>query len=132
MGEGAIPISERTGRIAILAVLVLAAALRIYDAGSQLWYDEIRTVVSSMREPLGTILTHFPSNNDHVLYSALAHLATIPFGETAAAVRSPAVLMGIASILLIYSCGNKVTNRFELMRRAFSGPPQRAATTAVH
>ena len=121
MGEGAIPISERTGRIAILAVLVLAAALRIYDAGSQLWYDEIRTVVSSMREPLGTILTHFPSNNDHVLYSALAHLATIPFGETAAAVRSPAVLMGIASILLIYSCGNKVTNRFEALSAALLG-----------
>ena len=43
MGEGAIPISERTGRIAILAVVVLAAILRIYDAGSQLWYDEIRS-----------------------------------------------------------------------------------------
>ncbi len=121
MGEGAIPISERTGRIAILAVVVLAAILRIYDAGSQLWYDEIGTVVSSIREPLGTILTHFPSNNDHVLYSALAHVATSLMGETAAAVRTPAVLLGIASIWLIWSFGKDVTNRFEALSAAMLG-----------
>jgi mannosyltransferase len=119
--EGVISISERGATIAIAAIVVLAAALRIYDANSQLWYDEIATTVSSIREPLGTIVTHFPSNNDHVLYSVLSHLAISAFGETAAAIRSPAILLGIASILLIYSCGVRVTNRFEALAAALVG-----------
>lgn len=121
MGEGPIPISQRAGWMAITAIVVLAAALRLYDAGSQLWYDEIRTLVTSIREPLGTILTHFPSNNDHVLYSALAHLAMSVLGETAAAVRLPAVLLGIASIFLVFSFGREVTNRFEALSAALLG-----------
>lgn len=96
-----------------LAAVLLGAILRIYGMGEQLWYDEIHTVVTSVRQPLATILTHFPSNNDHVLYSALANLAISAFGDTPWAVRLPAVVLGIVSIPLLYLLGKQVTNRFE-------------------
>lgn len=100
------------------ATLILAAVLRFIDANSQMWFDEIITVVRSVRQPLGEIVTHFPSNNDHVLYSVLANLSVSAFGEHPWVVRLPAILAGVLSIGLIYSCGTKVTNRYEALSAA--------------
>jgi hypothetical protein len=52
----------------IVAMLVMvAAALRLYDLGDGLWYDEITTLVQYVRLPVGQILTTFDSQNQHVL-----------------------------------------------------------------
>jgi 4-amino-4-deoxy-L-arabinose transferase-like glycosyltransferase len=97
----------------LLAALVVGAALRIYQADAQLWYDEITTLVHSVRAPLSTIATHFPSNNDHVLYSVLANLSISALGDHPWTVRLPAILLGIASIPLLFVFGKQVTTRFE-------------------
>jgi mannosyltransferase len=97
-----------------LAVLVaLGAALRFYALGSPLWFDEILTLLESVRLPLSRIVTHFPGNNDHPLYSVLAHLSVQAFGETAWALRLPAALFGVAAIPLLYVLGVAVTQRRE-------------------
>ena len=67
----------------LTAILLIGVALRIYGLNSGLWYDEIVTLVESVRPPLREIVTHFPSNNDHPLYSVLAHLSIGIFGEHA-------------------------------------------------
>jgi mannosyltransferase len=100
--------------LAALGLLViLGTALRLYQLGTALWYDEIVTVLLSVRPALGTILTHFPGNNDHPLYSVLAHLCVSLFGENPWALRIPAALFGIASIPLLYLLGTEVTSRLE-------------------
>jgi 4-amino-4-deoxy-L-arabinose transferase-like glycosyltransferase len=105
--------------IALLALaVVVAAALRFVGGGDQLWFDEIATLVSSVREPLTVIMTHFPSDNDHVFYSVLAHISVALGGETPLMVRLPAILLGIASIPLIYAMGTKITTRFEALAGA--------------
>src|SRR5262249_35124820 len=44
----------------LTAILLIGAALRIYGLNSRLWYDEIVTLVESVRPPLREIVTHFP------------------------------------------------------------------------
>ena len=113
--------SKQYGRvIGVLAVLlVIGAALRIYTLDSGLWFDEIKTLVLSVRSPLGTIVTEFPSNNVHVLYSVLAHLSITVFGESPWALRLPALLFGIASIPVLYLLGSVVTSRSEALLATF-------------
>jgi 4-amino-4-deoxy-L-arabinose transferase-like glycosyltransferase len=104
----------RPTEIAFLAVLVVVGAgLRVYRSDTGLWYDEIVTLLDSVRPPLLRIVTHFPSNNDHPLYSVIAHLSVSIFGTTPFALRLPAVLFGVAAIPLLYFVGRAVTGRFE-------------------
>lgn len=100
--------------IAFLCTLAaIGTGLRLYRLETGLWFDEIATLLESVRRPLGQIVTHFPSNNDHPLYSVLAHVAVSTFGESPWALRLPAVLFGVAAIPLLYACGIAVTNRLE-------------------
>jgi 4-amino-4-deoxy-L-arabinose transferase-like glycosyltransferase len=91
----------------------VGAGLRIYGIDTSLWYDEIVTLLDSVRSPLVRILTHFPSNNDHPLYSAIAHVSVSVLGESPLALRLPAALFGVAAIPLLYFVGRAVTDRLE-------------------
>jgi mannosyltransferase len=102
-------------RAAILAVLVLAAALRFHDLGNQLWFDEIDTLVHYARRPLGVIVTTFDSQNQHLLYSVLARISCATFGEGAFALRLPAALFGVASLWSLWG----FARRFAPAREAF-------------
>lgn len=98
---------------ALVAILAIAAVARIVGLNDQLWYDEIRTLIDSVRNPVEVIVTHFPSNNNHVLYSLLAHVSIALGGETSFMMRLPAVIFGVVSVWLIHSFGREVTGRFE-------------------
>lgn len=102
----------------LAVVVVLGVGLRLFQLDNGLWYDEIRTLVESVRSPLADLLTHFPGNNNHPLYSVLAHLSIEGFAEHAWSLRLPAVLFGIAAIPMLYVFGTKVTSRFEAVAAA--------------
>lgn len=80
------------------AFSVVAFILRIWDLNSDLWIDEVFTLLDFVRQPLGTIVTSFPSQNQHMLFSLLARFSTDVFGESAWALRLPSVIFGVASI----------------------------------
>ncbi|HYQ72897.1 MAG TPA: glycosyltransferase family 39 protein [Gammaproteobacteria bacterium] len=101
--------------LGLVVLLLVGAVLRIYRVDSGLWFDEIRTVISSVRSPLLEIVTHYPSNNDHLLYSVLAHLSVSVFGEHPWSLRLPALVFGIASIPMLYLLGRTVTSRFDAL-----------------
>jgi 4-amino-4-deoxy-L-arabinose transferase-like glycosyltransferase len=102
----------------LLLLSLIGAALRFYHLDSEMWIDEIMTLVESVRPPLAEILTRFPSGNDHLLYSVMAHLSVSGFGESAWSIRLPAALFGIASIPLLYAFGTQVTTRGEAILAA--------------
>lgn len=105
--------------MAMLALaVVVATALRFVGGNDQLWYDEIVTLVDSVRKPLADIVTHFPSDNGHVFYSVLAHISIGLGGDTPLMLRLPAILFGIASVPLIYMMGTRITSRFEALAAA--------------
>ena len=110
------------GRGTALALLglavVVAAALRLIGGGDQLWFDEIVTLVDSVRKPFSDIVTHFPSDNGHVFYSVLAHISIALGGDTPFMLRLPAILLGIASVPIIYVMGTRITTRFEALAAA--------------
>lgn len=102
----------------LLALLLAATALRFYRLNQGLWLDEILTYTNYARLPYAQIVTTFDSENQHFLYSILAHTSFLLFGESAWALRLPAVLFGVASILALYLLGLEVTSRREALLSA--------------
>ncbi len=98
------PIS-RTAWIVLGVLTVVATALRIPGLNSCMWLDEVLTMVDFARPPIGHILSSFPNQNQHMLFSLLAHASIRIFGESAWAIRLPAVLFGIASIWALFLLG---------------------------
>lgn len=92
----------------VAALLVVGAALRLHRLGEGLWFDEIQTLVDYVRLPLGRIVTTFDSQNQHLLYSISAKLAVAALGESASALRLPAVIFGVASLWAAYRFGREV------------------------
>lgn len=95
--------------------IALAVVLRAIGLNSGLWYDEIRTLLDSVRSPLYQIFTRFPGNNQHTLYSVLAHLSVQAFGEHAWSLRLPAVVLGVATVPMLYLFAREFAGRVEAL-----------------
>jgi len=93
----------------------LGALLRAIGLNQGLWYDEILTLIRSIRPPILQILTEFSGNNQHPLYSVMGHFSVLVFGEHPWSLRLPALLFGVASIPLIYVVGRQFTTRTEAL-----------------
>jgi uncharacterized membrane protein len=92
----------------LAATLAVALLLRTYGIDASLWYDEIDTLVHHTRQPVSAMLTTYPSLNHHVLFTLEAKAALILFGESAWALRLPAVLLGVASVWALWLVARQV------------------------
>jgi len=105
--------------VGVLAVLTVGGlALRAIGLNSQLWYDEIVTLVQSVRLPFAKLISTYPWDNQHTLYSLLAKLCVSVFGESPWALRLMAMLMGTATIPVLYLFGRQVATRREALGSA--------------
>jgi mannosyltransferase len=93
---------------ALAGISIIAFALRLWKLDTSLWLDEILTMVDFVRPPLGHILTSFPNQNQHMLFSILGHASIRLFGESAWALRLPSVFFGVASIWALYLLARKL------------------------
>lgn len=87
----------------LLAVTTLAAALRFHDLGSDLWLDEITTVLDYRNVSPLRVVTEYTSSNNHILNTLLVKAMVSLFGPAEWAIRLPAVLFGIACIPACYA-----------------------------
>lgn len=94
--------SELTRHGYIIGILILATALRLWHLNDSLWYDEILTLTQFVKLPASELIHTYGSLNNHILYTWLAKLSVILFGETAFSLRLPAVLFGVGSIFLAW------------------------------
>lgn len=100
----------------VLMVLLLAGAvLRLYGLEKGLWYDEITAYVKYVRMPVGTLLTTYDSENQHFLYTLFAHACIAWFGDSGWAVRVPAVVFGVGSLLGVYLVGRELLSEREAL-----------------
>jgi len=106
----ALPDSERQpfAWIWLVGLVVVATVLRVLALNQQLWFDEIVTLLDSARKPVWLIITQYGGQNQHTLYSVLAHGSIRLLGEQPWTLRLPAVLFGVASIPALYSFGRLV------------------------
>jgi mannosyltransferase len=99
----------------LLGLAAAATLLRVVALNQQLWFDEIVTLLDSARDPIVRIVTHYGGQNQHMLYSVLAHYSIRLFGEQPWALRLPAVLFGAAGIPALYFFGRLVTTKREAL-----------------
>jgi mannosyltransferase len=111
-GEAA---GERTPWAALIALTIVAVILRAIGLNGGLWLDEILTLVESVRKPLAQIVTVFPGNNQHTLYSVLAHISIRAFGDEPWSLRLPSLLFGAATPLVLYFFAREFTGRIEAL-----------------
>jgi len=105
--------NRRQSAAAVAALTVLAALLRIPGLNSGFWFDELNTVVYSVRAPLLQVATAFPGDYTHPFYGVMAQGAVAAFGEHPWSVRLPAVLFGIATIPVLYLLTSAVSSPLE-------------------
>ena len=99
----------------LLVLTVLAAWLRAIGINSGLWWDEIYFLVTTVRHSLVEIVTVFPGDTQHPLYSVLARMSILAFGEHVWSLRLPAAVFGVASIPALYLLGVSVSTRTEAL-----------------
>jgi hypothetical protein len=99
----------------LLGILAAGTALRMYRLGEGLWLDEVLALEHYFRQPVGAILTTYESQNQHYLYSLLARASLLLLGESAWALRLPAVAFGIASLAALYALGREVSTAREAL-----------------
>jgi mannosyltransferase len=99
----------------LVVLVVFAALLRAVALNQQLWFDEIVTLLDSAHEPISQIVTTYNSQNQHMLYSVLAHCSIYVFGEHPWVLRLPAMLFGVASVPALYFFGRLVTTNREAL-----------------
>jgi len=99
-------------------LLAVAASLRLVHLDAGLWFDEIDTLVHHVARPLREIVSTYESQNQHLFYSVAARLVTSAVGESAWALRLPAVIFGVASIWATHWFGKRVTSRREALLAA--------------
>ena len=99
-------------------ILLLSVAVRLPGLDSQIWLDEIVTLVNYLRLPWYEVLSSYDSANQHLLYSVLGSISIRLFGEHFWSMRLPALLFGVASIWALDWMGRKVTSRRESLLAA--------------
>lgn len=95
----------------LAAATLLGAGLRLADLGSDLWLDEIATVLGHRDLSLIQILTAYTSANNHLLNTLLVRAMVSVFGAAEWAIRLPAVLLGIACIPAQYALARLALGR---------------------
>ena len=112
-GVVAMPSWSRVDYLLASALAILAFALRLPGLNEGLWVDEIATLVSFVRQPPLDIVFGPTNVNNHVLYSLSAHFSIALFGESAWALRLPAVLFGVATVPAAYYLGRQLASQPE-------------------
>ncbi len=88
----------------LLAILIVAAALRLYGLGaSSLWTDEARVAIQSLR-PVSEILVCWPGGLEPPASYLLTHFVLL-FSAGEAVLRLPSALASLVTVWLTYRLG---------------------------
>jgi mannosyltransferase len=100
----------------VLTVLsLIALGLRLWRLNTDLWFDELLTLLNFVRMPVGDIISRLPDQNNHILFSLLSHFSVRLFGESAWALRLPSVLFGVMSLWALFLLGRRVLGTREAL-----------------
>lgn len=84
--------------VALGVAIVSAVVVRVAFLDVPLRYDEATTYDNYVSKPLYVALANYSSPNNHLLNTFLAKVAVTAFGNTEWALRTPALLAGIALV----------------------------------
>lgn len=93
----------RTEAATLAFLIALAAAVRVPLLGRPLGTDEAATVFYYSSRPLALSMSIYGSPNNHLLHTALVHLAMTLFGSAEWIIRGPACIAGIILVPLTFA-----------------------------
>lgn len=97
------PAKWSKGDIGIALMLgLIAAVLRLPNLADSLWWDEINTLVRTVKRGLPVILAFSADGNNHLLNSVGMYVAAKVLGESEWALRVPAFLLSILTPVAAY------------------------------
>jgi uncharacterized membrane protein len=99
-------------------ISLAALLLRLPGLGSQLWLDEILSLLDSYRAPLVQIFTVYPSDSQHPLYALAASAVRGMFGESPLVLRLPSLVFGVATVPMLYVFGRELGPRRQALAAA--------------
>ena len=91
----AVAAEDRLYLWALTALIVLAAAIRLYVIDRPMNYDETYSYLTYASRSLADALSNYSQPNNHLWHTALVHLSTALFGNAPWAIRLPAFLAGV-------------------------------------
>ncbi|HUS17511.1 MAG TPA: glycosyltransferase family 39 protein, partial [Chloroflexia bacterium] len=96
----------------VAVLTLLAGALRAYHLGAEsFWFDEA-DIVQQAQAPLGSLLESFTRAGENgPLYTLLLHFWIFAFGTSERAVRALPMLLGTATIPVLYYAGKRLLDR---------------------
>ncbi len=108
MSPSAAEPSPAATRYALLAIVLVAAALRLPTLGVQsLWFDEAATW-GQVNGSFAEIIYRTSADNYPPLYNVLAWLLVQVLGDAEWVLRLPAALLAIANVPLLYLLGRRI------------------------
>lgn len=96
---------------ALAVILVVALAARIVGLNASLWYDEVLTLTHFVRLPWADLFQNYSSLNNHMFFSLQAKATVDTLGESAWALRLPALVFGMLSLPLIWWMARRAAGR---------------------
>lgn len=102
------PKTSRSSWLVLIGLVVIGSILRLWRLDTDLWFDELLSLLNFIRQPLGEIVTRLPDQNNHILFSLLSHESVRLFGESAWAVRLPSVIFGVLSVVALFLLGRRL------------------------
>ncbi len=87
----------------MLLALAAGAVVRVQGLGDALNHDEVYTWEAFASRSFATIVSYYPVPNNHIFLSILVRLASMLFGQSEVALRSPAFLAGVVSIPALWA-----------------------------
>lgn len=97
----------------LIGLLAVSFLIRLIQLNVGLWIDEILTLLEFARLPMGELVTTYTTENQHFLFSIMARISFVIFGESGWALRLPAVLFGVGSIWALFEFGRYVASERE-------------------
>jgi hypothetical protein len=96
---------------ALLAVVALAAALRLAFLSQPMRYDEAFTYAEYASRPLHVVVSKYDYPNNHVFHSLCVHAACALLGDSPWAIRLPAFLAGVLVVPACYAAARALYGR---------------------
>lgn len=102
---------DRTELFAIAFITALGALCRLVALRQPMRYDEASAWFGFIGQPWWTILSQYPSPNNHVFFSLLAKVTSSLAPYRPWAIRLPALLPGIAIVPATWAVGRRLGDR---------------------
>ncbi|HEX7980948.1 MAG TPA: glycosyltransferase family 39 protein, partial [Gemmatimonadaceae bacterium] len=102
---------ERAEFLAVVAVTLLGALCRLAAMRQPMRYDEASAWVSFIGQSWWTILSRYPTPNNHVFFSLVAKVTASLAPYQPWAIRLPALIPGIAIVPATWAVGRRLADR---------------------